>query len=71
MNERQAEVLKRLIEARHPDAGVTVTAEPGGVEVTISGPAASPASARVGDVTLSLADNSPFLRRLLRNMAGA
>ena len=71
MNERQAEALKRLLEAGHPDAGITVTAGPGGVEVTITGPAASPASARVGDVRLILADNGPFLRRLLGNAAGA
>lgn len=71
MNERQAEALKRMLEAGHPDAGVIVTAEPGGVEVTITGPAVSPASAKVGDVRLSLSDSSPFLRRLLRNVAGA
>jgi hypothetical protein len=70
VNERQAEVLKSLIEAGHPDAGVTVTAEPGGVRVAISGPGASPASSRVGDATLSLSDDSPFLRRFLALHAG-
>jgi hypothetical protein len=70
VNEQQAEVLKSLIEAGHPDAGVTVTAEPGGVQVAISGPGASPASSRVGDTTLSLRDDSPFLRRFLALHAG-
>lgn len=70
MNERQAETLKRLIEAGHPDAGVAVIAEPGGVEVTISGPAAYPGSSRLGDVKLSLRDDSPLLWRFLARVAG-
>jgi hypothetical protein len=69
VNEQQAEVLKSLIEAGHPDAGVTVTAEPGGVRVAISGPGASQGSSRVGDTTL-LSDDSPFLRRFLALHAG-
>jgi hypothetical protein len=70
VNEQQAEVLKSLIEAGHPDAGVTVTAEPGGVRVAISGPGASPASSRVGDTMLSLSDDSQLLRRFLALHAG-
>ena len=38
MNERQAEALKSVIEAGHPDAGTTVKALPDGAAITISGP---------------------------------
>ncbi len=70
MNEHPAEVRKALIEAGHPDAGVTVTAEPGGVRVAITGPGASPGSSRLGDATFSLSDDSPLLRRFLARYAG-
>lgn len=70
MNEQQAEVLKGLMEAGHPDARVTVTAEPGGVRVAISGPGVSPGSSRLGEATLSLTDDSVFLQRYLACHAG-
>lgn len=42
MNRRQAAALKSVLEAGHPDAATTVTAVPGGAEVTISGPLMTP-----------------------------
>jgi len=65
VNDRQAEALKRILEGRHPDLAVTATPTDGGVEVTMTGPAATSASSAVGDVTLILGDDSPYLWRLL------
>jgi hypothetical protein len=68
VNERQAEALKRLIEAGHPDAATTVKAEPDGAEVTISGPRKSPGVSGSGtamDVELRLSDDGPLMRFLL------
>ncbi len=63
MNERQAQALKNLIEAGNPDAGTTVTPQPDGVHVTISGPQASPGLSGPGGMNaeLRLADDSPWL----------
>lgn len=60
MNERQAEALQHLMEAGHPDAAVTVTAQPGGVRVVISGPGIVPGASGEGRVILGLRDDSPF-----------
>jgi ribosome biogenesis protein Nip4 len=69
VNDRQAKVLKRLIEATHQDARVTVTAEPDGVQIVISGPGAAPGSSKLGETTLSLSDDGQFLRRFLARHA--
>lgn len=68
-NDRQARALKRILEARNPDAAVTATAAPGGVRVTINGPGVWPASSRTADLALSLSDDSPYLRRYLARVA--
>ena len=65
MNDQQAQTIKGILEARAPDAGVTVTPEPGGAEILISGPGMSPQSPRPADVRFSVTDNSPYLMRLL------
>jgi hypothetical protein len=68
MNEEQAEALKHVVEAGHPDAATTVTAEPDGAEITISGTEKAPSLSgprRHGDVVLRLGKNSPFLLFLL------
>jgi hypothetical protein len=64
MNRKQAAALQTLIERRHPDAGTTVTAEPGGAAVSIEGPLATPGLSGPGGATsveLRLGRNSPFL----------
>jgi hypothetical protein len=73
MNEEQAEALKRVVEAGHPDAATTVTAEPDGAEITISGTKKGPGLSGPGDhgdVVLRLGENSPFLLFLLSRRAG-
>jgi hypothetical protein len=65
VNDQQAGALKRILEGRHPDLAVAVTPTEGGVEVIMTGPAATSASSAVGDVTLILGDDSPYLWRLL------
>jgi hypothetical protein len=68
MNQRQAAALKSVLEAGHPDTATTVTAVPGGAEVTISGPVTSPGLSGPGgsaDVVLRLGENSPLLLFLL------
>jgi hypothetical protein len=68
MNEEQAVALKSVIEAGHPDAGTTVTAQPDGVRVTISGPVKSPGLSGPGgsiDVELRLREDGPFMTKYL------
>jgi hypothetical protein len=68
MNRRQAAALKSVIEAGHPDAATTVTAQADGAAVTISGPLTAPGLSGPGgtaDVVLRLGENSPFLLFLL------
>lgn len=68
MNEKQAAALKNVMEAAHPDAGITVTAQPDGAEVTISGPLRSPGlSGPVGamDVELRVRQGGPIMTYLL------
>jgi hypothetical protein len=68
MNRRQAAALKSVIEAGHPDAATTVTAQSDGAAVTISGTLTAPGLSGPGgtaDVVLRLGENSPFLRFLL------
>lgn len=65
MNQRQAEALRHLMEAGHPDAAVTVTAQPGGARVVISGPGMLPGTSGQGTVSLGLRDDSPFTWLLL------
>jgi hypothetical protein len=65
VNERQAETLKRLIEAGQPGAGTSV-AGPGGAEVTIDGLLKSPGLAGTIPDELRLSENGPFLRRYLK-----
>jgi hypothetical protein len=68
MNKRQAAALKSVIEASHPDAATTVTAQPDGAAVTISGTMGTPGLSGPGgpgDVVLRLGDDSPFLLFLL------
>lgn len=68
MNGRQAQALRRMIEAGHPDAATTVKACDGGAEITISEAKPNPGLSGPGDrgtVRLRLADNSPFLLFLL------
>jgi hypothetical protein len=65
MNERQAEALRRLMEAGHPDAAVTVTAQRGGARVVMSGPGmvpgtSGPGTRGPGTLRLCLGDDSPF-----------
>jgi hypothetical protein len=69
VNNQQAQTIKTILEARAPDAGVTVTPEPGGAEITISGPRMFPDSPKPADIRLSLSDNSPYLMRLLASAA--
>jgi len=68
MNRRQAAALKSVIEAGHPDAATTVTAQPDGAAITISGTLKTPGLSGPGgssDVVLRIGANSPFLRFLL------
>lgn len=68
MNKRQAAALKNVLEATHPDAATSVTAQQDGAAITISGTMRTPGldgPGGHGDVTLRLGDNSPFLRFLL------
>ena len=68
MNKRQAAALKSVIEAGHPDAATTVTAQPDGAAVTISGTMGTPGLSGPGgsaDVVLRLGENSPFLLHFL------
>ena len=68
MNMEQAAALKSVIEAGHPDAGTTVTAQPDGVRVTISGPVKSPGLSGPGgsiDVELRLREDGPFMTKYL------
>jgi hypothetical protein len=68
MNENQAEALKSVIEAGHPDAGTTVTAQPDGAEITISGPLKSPGLSGPGgsfDVVLRVREDGPFMTKYL------
>lgn len=68
MNEEQAAALKSVIEAGHPDAGTTVTAQQDGVRVTISGPVKSPGLSGPGgsiDVELRLREDGPFMTKFL------
>lgn len=68
MNRRQAAALKSVIEAGHPDAATTVTAQPDGAAITISGTVKTPGLSGPGgtaDVVLRLGENSPFLLFLL------
>lgn len=70
MNQKQAAALKNVMEAAHPDAGITVTAQPDGAEVTISGPLKAPGLSGPGnatDVEMHLRDDSPFLARYLQD----
>ena len=69
MNHQQAQTIKGILEARAPDAGVTVTPRPGGAEITISGPGMSPLSPQTADVRLTVSDDSPYLMRLLASAA--
>lgn len=69
MNDQQAETIKGILEARAPDAGVTVTPQPGGAEILISGPGMSSLSPRPADVRFSVSDDSPYLMRLLASAA--
>ena len=68
MNRRQAAALKSVIEAGHPDAATTVTAQPDGAAITISETVKTPGLSGPGgtaDVVLRLGENSPFLLFLL------
>jgi hypothetical protein len=68
MNEDQAAALKGVIEAGNPDAGTTVTAQPDGARVTISGPLKAPSLSGPGvvtDVELRLREDGPFMTRYL------
>jgi hypothetical protein len=68
VNRRQAQALKRLVEAGHPDASTTVRANDGGAEITIDGAQPNPGLSGPGDhgtVRLKLGDDSPFLLFLL------
>jgi hypothetical protein len=68
MNRRQAAALKSVIEAGHPDAATTVTAQPDGAAITIRGTLKSPGLSGPGggsDVVLCIGENSPFLLFLL------
>ena len=72
MNEEQAAALKSAFEADHPDSGTTVTPEPGGAEITISGPLKSPGLSGPGgsiDVVLRVRDDGPFMTRYLKDRA--
>jgi hypothetical protein len=68
MNKRQAEALRTVLEASHPDAATTVTAQPDGAAVTISGTLKTPGLSGPGgsaDVVLRLGENSPLLLHFL------
>jgi hypothetical protein len=68
VNEEHAAVLKGLLETRNPDAGTTVTPQPEGVEITISGPLRSPGVSGPGtamDVELRISLDGPVMRFLL------
>lgn len=65
---KQAEVMTRFIEGRHPDAEVTVTAQPDGARIVISGHKKAPGLSGPGDiidVELRVSENSPLLLRML------
>ena len=69
MNEDQAAALKSIIEAGNPDAGTTVTAQPDGAKITISGPLKAPSLSGPGvitDVELRLREDGPFMTRYLK-----
>ena len=70
MNKRQAAALKSVIEAGHPDAATTVTAQPDGPAITISGPVKSPGLSGPGcamDVELRVRQDGPIMTYLLAN----
>jgi len=69
VNGEQAEALKSVIEAGHPDAGTTVTALPDGAAITISGPLKAPSLSGPGvitDVELRVREDGPFMTRYLK-----
>jgi hypothetical protein len=66
VNEDQATALKSAIEAGNPDAGTTVTPQPDGVTVTISGPLKAPSLSGPGVITgveLRLRGDGAFMKR--------
>ena len=68
MNDSQEKALKRLFEDGHPDAGVTITTDPDGAAITISGPKKAPGLSGPGNITdveLSIGNNSPLLLSML------
>ena len=67
MNAEQAQALKNLLDAGHPDGRTTVTPEPDGVHVIISDPHRCPGLSGPGgmDTELRLADDSPWLSYFL------
>jgi hypothetical protein len=67
VNKDQAASVKSLLEAGNPDSATTVTAQPDGVRVTISGPHASPGESGpgTGNVEMILRDDSDLLKRYL------
>jgi hypothetical protein len=69
VNEDQAAAWKSVIEAGNPDAGTTVTAQPDGAEITISGPLKAPSLSGPGvitDVELRVREDGPFMTRYLK-----
>jgi hypothetical protein len=71
MNQQSAETLQRLMQDRYPDAVVTVTAQDGGAEIEIFGPAPSPGlsgSGKDNNIKLVIGDNGPFMRSLVTNI---
>jgi hypothetical protein len=67
VNEEQAAALSGLLESRNPDAGTTVTPQPDGVEITISGPLRSPGVSGPGSTATEfrISHDGPVMRYLL------
>lgn len=70
MNEDQAAVLKSVIEVGNPDAGTTVTAQPDGAEITISGPLKAPSLSGPGSSAPDAAAGTPQRARPVRQHRG-